>query len=447
MKSAHSDIRDYVCEWQGCGKSFITATRLRRHHAAHEGREKFRCTVTDCGQTFRKHGTLQKHVTTFHEGRHPYVCELSNENDMKCGAGFDTEGRLESHARRVHGTKKFMCTVYPCQQEEGIQTPILGKTGAVFPSHAALQAHIQNEHPPTCRECGLKCTSKSALKSHVEVLHGGFDVNERKVHVCPETDCGRAFTKKGNMNAHIQISHAGKRFVCGVVDPKTLNHVENWDGSDACGEASTSKRNLERHICTIHLGLDPSGKFRSGVKHQSLPESANNNGVSVLTRLTGSGYETETGRNVSCLVQGCNHRFVREYDLEIHLQSRHGLADLEIQAMMMEEELYTRQSFQGAPVYVTEHDLEAERVFDQQFGNDVAMGNSADSLEAGTLGGRDLWLGGDPFDTATGDSWLHDEGAMQHLINEDYDGENVEGRLAQNAHNSQDVLMIDPNLR
>ena len=447
VKSAHSDVRDYICEWQGCGKSFITATRLRRHHAAHEGREKFRCTVTDCGQTFRKHGTLQKHVTTIHEGRHPYVCELLNDNGVKCGAGFDTEGRLESHAGRIHGTKKFLCTVCPFQQDEGTQSPDLGENGAAFPSHAALQAHIQNEHPPTCTECGLKCTSKSALKSHVEVLHGGLDVNERKVHVCPEPDCGRAFTKKGNMNAHIQIGHAGKRFVCGAVDLKTLNHVGNWDGSDACGEASTSKRNLERHICTIHLGLDASGKSRKKGKHQSLAEPAHNNQVSALTRLTGSGYETATGRNVTCLVQGCNHRFVREYDLEIHLQSRHGLADLEIQMMMEEEELYTRQSFHGAPMYATEQDLEAERVFDQQFGNDVAIGNSEDSLESGTIGDGDLWLRGDPSETATRDSWLHDEVAMQHLINDDYEGENVEGRLAQDAHNGQNVVMIDPSLR
>ena len=447
MKSAHSDVRDYICEWQGCCKSFITATRLRRHHAAHEGREKFRCTVTDCGQTFRKHGTLQKHVTTIHEGRHPYVCELLNDNGVKCGAGFDTEGRLESHAGRIHGTKKFLCTVCPFQREEGTQSPDLGENGAAFPSHAALQAHIQNEHPPTCAECGLKCTSNSALKSHVEVLHGGLDVNERKVHVCPEPDCGRAFTKKGNMNAHAQISHAGKRFVCGAVDPKTMNHVGNWDGSDACGEASTSKRNLERHICTIHLGLDASGKSRKKEKHQSLVEPAQNNQVSTLTRLTGSGYETGTGRNVACLVQGCNHRFVREYDLEIHLQSRHGLADLEIQKMMEGEELYTRQSFHGAPIYATEQDLEAERVFEQQFGNDVAMEDSEKSHESEILRDDDLWLRGDPSDTATRDSWLYDEVAMQHLINEDYEDENVEGCLAQGAHNGQDVIMIDPSLR
>lgn len=249
------------------------------------------------------------------------------------------------------------------------------------------------------------------------------------------------------MNAHIQISHAGKRFVCGVVDPKTLNHVGNWDGSDACGEASTSKRNLERHICTVHLGLDASGKSKKKGKHQSLAEPANNNQVSALTRLTGSGYETETGRNVTCLVPGCNHRFTREYDLEIHLQSRHGLADLEIKMTMEEEELYTRQSFQGAPMYATEQDIEAERVFDQQFGDDLVMGNSEDSLESGTLKGSDLWLRGDPFETAPRDSWIHDEVAMQHLIDEDYEGENVEGLIAQAAHNGQDVIMIDPSLR
>ena len=249
------------------------------------------------------------------------------------------------------------------------------------------------------------------------------------------------------MNAHIQISHAGKRFVCGVVDPKSLNHVGSWDGSDACGEASTSKRNLERHICTIHLGLDASGKSKKEGKHQSLAEPAHNNQVSGLTRLTGFGYETECGRNITCLVQGCNHRFTREYDLEIHLQSRHGLADLEIQMMMEEKELYPRQSFQGAPMYATKQDLEAERVFDHQLSNDVAMGNSESSLESGTLKDSDLWLCGDPFETATGDSWLHDEVAMQHLISEDYEGENVEGPLAQDAHNGQDVIMIDPSLR
>ena len=71
----------------------------------------------------------------------------------------------------------------------------------------------------------------------------------------------------------------------------------------------------------------------------------------------------------------------------------------------------------------------------------------ADSLEPGTPGVADLWLRDDSFETAPRDSWLNDEVAMQHLINEDYEGENIEGALAQDFHNGQDVIMIDPSLR
>ena len=442
LKSAHSNIRDHVCEWEGCGKSFITATRLRRHYAAHEGREKFKCTAIGCEQTFRKHGTLQKHVATVHEGRHLFVCQLANDDGTTCGVGFDTQGRMESHAGRIHGMKKFLCTICRSQQVEGVPNPHPNNNSTAFPSHAALQAHVQSEHPPICIECGLKCSSKSALKSHVEVLHASLEVNERRIHVCSQADCGRAFTKKGNLNAHFQISHAGKRFVCGGVDPKTLNHVGNWDGSDACGETSTSKRNLERHICTIHLGLDASGKFKRKEKHRSRKESACNNHGSSLARLTGSGYDTETGRNIVCLVEGCSHRFIRHYDLEIHLHSCHGLADPEIQKVMTGQKLHERLTFQRTPMYATDQELGAERVLDMQFGNDIAMEDPDGSFKAESLGNGGIWFNENLFGTTTGDPWVKAEMTIQRLIDQGHD--DIERHAAPDGQN---VVMIDPSLQ
>jgi len=377
-----------------------------------------------------------------HEGTSPFVCEVLNHDGTNCGAGFDSEAKLKSHAGRVHRARTFLCTMCSLQEAEVKEEHDYREDGSMFATHAALQAHIASEHPPTCADCGLKCTSQSALKSHVEVIHGGLGIDERRIHFCPEADCGRAFTKKGNLNAHIQISHVGKRFVCGVVDVRTLKNVEDWDGSDACGEASTTKRNLERHIRTVHLGLGPIGKTRKKEKRGPLEQPALKNQVSAFTRLTGSGYEDESGRNIACLIQGCDHRFYRDYDLEIHLQSRHGLADLEIQEMLMGGNVYGRPSFQGPPVFATKEDVEAEKAFDMQFSSDVAMKDADESLEGVALRGGDSWLGGQSYQTSSrsGED-LRSELGMQQMVNRSHEWANDGGGA------SHDVDMIDPSLR
>ena len=105
-------------------------------------------------------------------------------------------------------------------------------------------------------------------------------------------------------------------FVCGMVDPKILKHIGKWDGSNACGRALSSKYNLIGHIRTVHLGL---GRPRRSVSEEKAPHS----GDEALMRLTGVGYEG--GREIECSIQGCAHRFPREYDLQRHLHSQHGL--------------------------------------------------------------------------------------------------------------------------
>jgi len=422
IKSAHSGVRDYVCEWEGCGKTFITATRLRRHHAAHEGREKFRCTVAGCGQTFRKHGTLQRHIITIHEGRDPFKCAELNDDGQKCGAGFDTEGKLKSHIGKVHRTKMFVCTICSLENDAGDAGRVEDELEMIFPSHGALQAHMTSEHPPTCTECGLKCTSQSALKSHTEVIHGDLSIDGRRTHVCPEPYCGRGFTKKGNLNAHIQISHAGKRFICGVVDPSTLNNVNGWDGSDACGEPSTSKRNLERHIRGVHLGLESSAKAKRKGKRGVGEGPSRKNEVSLLTRITGCGYISESDRQILCLFQGCDYRFTRDYDLGIHLQSRHGLADMEIQGLLAERDFHSQTTLERLP---------RPSGLSMRFSNDIEMDDFEESLEAVAYRGGDFWFDGHADGTEYRDHrGLQEEEEVQRMA----------------VGSKRDVEMIDPSL-
>ena len=442
VKSAHSDVRDYKCEWDDCGKSFVTATRLKRHRAAHEGREKFRCTVGGCNQTFRKHGTLQRHILTVHEGRKPFICEVTDFDGTQCQASFDTGGQLKSHAGRVHEVNNFLCTLCSNEGHDSKGKTMVEKLEPSFSTHAALQDHMKNEHPPTCSDCGQVCKSLRDLKSHIEVMHGAFDANDSLAHYCPEQGCGRGFTKKGNLKIHIQISHGLNRFVCGETNPSKSSQNIGWDGVNSCRKALMTAASLEEHIHIPHQGIAQSHKTKGQVKHDVSPAPARTHQVSILTRLTGAGYEEESGRHIPCLVLGCSHRFLREYDLEVHIQSRHGLADLGVREMLMDqEELYNRQTQQGIPTSACEQDPDTERTFDMHLDNDVDVVYGNTHLD-GASKVDDFWLGGQPHHDREGnDGWLRDEMEMSCLI---------DGGCTMERHemvDGQEVDVIDPALQ
>ena len=413
VKSAHSDVREHVCDWEGCGKSFVNATRLKRHHAAHEGREQFRCTIAGCVQTFRKHGTLQKHILAVHEGRKPFNCQISDSNGAECGAGFDTEGQLKSHAGRVHEHKSFLCTICPPEGQLTTVEQILEHQQPSFSTYTALREHIENEHPPACTEGGQECKCFRDLKSHLEVVHGDFDVIDSRAHFCLEKGCRRRFTKNADLSKHIQTSHNPNSFVGGVIDRLPPSQVASWDEIDSCGKVVTTKASSE-------------GQAR---KHQ----------VSILTRLTGHGYEESSGRHIPCLVVGCHYRFLRKYDLEIHLRSRHGVAGLEFRETLWDgERLYIGQTLQGTPKFAPKHDFDVERFLEMQPDDDVGVGGHKETLGARASIGRDSWLTG--HDKGDSDEWLRDELEMRSLID---GGRAMEG---YEMANGQEADVIDPAL-
>lgn len=414
IKSQHSDVRDHLCDWPGCGKRFVTGTRLRRHHAAHEGQEPFRCQVEDCGQVFRKHGTLQKHITVVHEGKSPFICRVVNRQGEECGAGFDGAGKLKSHEGRVHGTKRFWCAM--CSSATRATEIGIGQQDASdgFSTYAELQAHIGIEHAPTCEACGLQCKSQRALKSHIDIVHGLLDVDARRKHVCVEPGCGRAFTKRGNLNVHVRTIHGQKKFVCGGADRSTLNNIADWDGSGACGRVLSTKQSLEVHIRTFHVG-HPSSQRNADMSLINCKKNRKKP-ISALVRLTGAGYEDESGRDITCLMPHCKYRFMRDYDLEVHLSIHRGLSTSEIERRCTEgENLVSRFTWDGSLVLASGEDAETEHALDQPFG----MEEIQSTFQRGQAGGPDSGT-----DTSN----------------------EVNGADFQRQQN-QDVEIIDPSLR
>lgn len=347
----------------------MTGTRLRRHHAAHEGQEPFRCDIKDCGQVFRKHGTLQKHITVVHEGKSPFICRVLNRQGEECGAGFDVAGKLKSHEGRVHGDKRFWCAM--CSSAATANEVGFGQqaTSDGFSTYAELQAHIGIEHAPTCEACGLQCKSQRALKSHIDIVHGPLGVNERRKYVCVEPGCGRAFTKRGNLNVHVRTVHGQKKFVCGDVDLSSLKNIADWDGSGACGRVLSTKQSLEGHIRTFHVGL--SNSQRNTDNSLADRKKLRKRPIPALVRLTGVGYEDESGRDIACLMSDCQYRFMREYDLEVHLSFHHGLSNNEMESRWTErEKLVSRFTWDGSLVLASSEDVETEYALDQEFGKE-----------------------------------------------------------------------------
>ncbi|KAK3114468.1 hypothetical protein LTR53_007200 [Teratosphaeriaceae sp. CCFEE 6253] len=367
----HTDDRDYICPYPMgtaedgpaivCGKAFSTATRLKRHVAAHEAKSEMTCTEVGCGKVFRKLETLQRHIKADHLHEKPFRCtEEVGEQGEECGQEFSKADSLKTHVAREHSGMRYFCEICPtaiataplsnAMETTDETTPGSQEQDRVgYPTYALLQSHITLAHPPTCPHAscnGKPFPSNRALKAHLEIEHSSL--TSRQTHLCDWPGCGRGFTKAGNLKVHYQSVHLKARdFVCGGFDPlaykgaQGLKGVEGWNG-EGCGSQFGTKANLEDHIRTQHLGLPGKIKPCRIRKAQAKAASAaatSSRAVEVgetattrvkkgdseaMSMLTGHGYDVLPNRAIACLVPGCAQRFGNEWHLAEHLELGHG---------------------------------------------------------------------------------------------------------------------------
>ena len=254
IKGSHTHERKHSCEWEGCGKSFLTATRLRRHIATHEGQDRFRCRdFAPCDKTFRKHQTLQRHIRSDHLQLTPYPCKYVDPlTKQPCNAGFDGASGLRKHEETVHGAPKFFCANCVIPNAFNLDgTPM----HPGFSASSQLQNHVRKEHTITvCIFCDKECSNEKQLQMHVESQHSGTTLAERKKVECTYDGCDRTFTRRSNLDAHIKTVHEGTRFVCGELDTSDMLELGQFEPEAGCGQDFSSKQYLEDHIRIAHLG-------------------------------------------------------------------------------------------------------------------------------------------------------------------------------------------------
>ena len=97
------------------------------------------------------------------------------------------------------------------------------------------------------------------------------------------------------LKLHVQTVHEkSKPFVC------------EWEG---CGQSFGFKKVLQRHLLT-HTQPAPPRERKKTPKQPDL-----------LDELAGIG--EDESRKIPCSVEGCDYRFMREYDLQRHLAALH----------------------------------------------------------------------------------------------------------------------------
>lgn len=173
------DVRDesirnggYLCDEEGCGKSFPSLRKLRHHKVVHSDEFPFVCAYKGCGKRFKRKFGIDLHSTTHFDLDPEMYSKTSNNSSFfgrrmqyssckPCGQKFKTVHEYQFHMLN-HGKEPFKCPVRGCARTFSIWKS--------FQKHRA--SHYFNYY---CKMGGSKCDHQTSnlqlLKLHIYCCH------------------------------------------------------------------------------------------------------------------------------------------------------------------------------------------------------------------------------------------------------------------------------------
>jgi uncharacterized Zn-finger protein len=87
----HEGKKPHICDFPGCGKSFLRPAHLLIHTRIHTGEKPFVCSFEGCGKRWNQKSALKQHLRS-HTGEKPFLCTVTG-----CEKRFSTSSSCKRH--------------------------------------------------------------------------------------------------------------------------------------------------------------------------------------------------------------------------------------------------------------------------------------------------------------------------------------------------------------
>ncbi|XP_073966279.1 uncharacterized protein [Choristoneura fumiferana] len=196
MRNHHGGQRP---ECEQCGKTFVNKDSLEEHRQIHQGIKNYACSV--CGKRFRTR-TQIKHHQLKHTDVKEYYC-------VECDVRFKSAHSLRQHLVKSLKHKDKQSLKFPCNRCEKRFDNARALTQHALVQHEGLRAHA-------CPACPAALASRTSLAKHTSHVHGGHRPPPR--HVCDA--CGKTFRGKSVLVNHVRTHTGEKPFACATCGRK-----------------------------------------------------------------------------------------------------------------------------------------------------------------------------------------------------------------------------------
>ncbi|KAK1413780.1 hypothetical protein QVD17_35563 [Tagetes erecta] len=197
----------FLCNHEGCGKTFIDAGALRKHSQTH-GERQHVCHYENCGKKFVESSKLKRHFL-IHTGERDFVCPHEG-----CGKAFSLDFNLRSHMKTHSQENYHVCSFPGCGRRYAHEYKL---TNHIMSHHKKQNNNNMMVEAPT-KYIPLQPVEKPFQKS-TKALTGSY-------YTCPYKGCEKSYTHEYKLNIHLKREHHIE-----YPEEKTKNAPEN--GMDA----------------------------------------------------------------------------------------------------------------------------------------------------------------------------------------------------------------------